>query len=429
MAQLTIEPCQLKGSLTVPSSKSHTMRALLFAAMADGKSVIKNALMSADTYKMMAACQSFGAAVQQIEQTIVVEGIKGQLQGACDIIDAGNSGLILRFCAALSANGHRPVVITGDHSIKYLRPMKSLIEGMEQLGASAISIKGDQFAPLIVQGPLKHSYAIVDGEDSQFVSALLIAAAFAPHPITLKVQNAGEKPWVALTLDWFQRLAIFYQNKEYTEYYMRGNSIYPGFTYRVPGDFSSAAFPIAAALITGSELTIFNLDLQDCQGDKVLLSLFEQMGAQLIYDSKTSCLKVEKEAQLLGIEIDVNDCIDALPILAVVACFAKGVTKIRNGKVARSKESDRISAMFQELLKMGAQIKEEVDGLTIMGSTLNGAFVESHQDHRVAMALAIAAMGAKGKTMIDGIDCIAKSYPNFVADLQLIGAKMQRSVN
>ena len=111
MAQLTIEPCQLKGSLTVPSSKSHTMRALLFAAMADGKSVIKNALMSADTYKMMAACQSFGAAVQQIEQTIVVEGIKGQLQGACDIIDAGNSGIILRFCAALSANGHRPVVI------------------------------------------------------------------------------------------------------------------------------------------------------------------------------------------------------------------------------------------------------------------------------------------------------------------------------
>jgi 3-phosphoshikimate 1-carboxyvinyltransferase len=194
----------------------------------------------------------------------------------------------------------------------------------------------------------------------------------------------------------------------------------------VPGDFSSAAFPIAAALITNSTLTIGNIDFRDCQGDKELISVFQQMGASITIDVDNSTLQVKNHfSPLKGILIDINSMIDALPILAVVACFAESETVIRNAAIARHKECNRLSSIAIELHKMGASISETEDGLIIRPSRLVGTTVFSHNDHRIAMALTCAALGATGQTTILDVHCISKTFPSFLHDFTAINARIE----
>jgi 3-phosphoshikimate 1-carboxyvinyltransferase len=400
------------------------MRAILFGSLGKGKTLIKNFLQSKDTQAMIEACRSFGAKINIISNGIEIMGLNGQIKKTSDVIHAGNSGIILRFCTAIGALASRPVVVTGDHSIKYNRPMHVILNGLKQLGVATTSMRGDGYAPILIRGPIKLNSASIKGEDSQFVSALLIAGAFAKIPIELNVENPGEKPWVALTLDWFDKLGINYHNDQYTHYRLDGMSSYEGFNYSVPGDFSSAAFPIAAALITQSELMVENLDMQDIQGDKALIFALKKMGASFDYDGKKHLLRINKTKSLMGAEIDVNDFIDALPILAVVACFAEGETHLRNASIAKTKECNRIQCMAKELKKMGADITETDDGLIIKKSKLQGALLHSHQDQRVAMALAVAGLGADGKTIIEDADCSSKTFPNFVKDFNAVGAQI-----
>ena len=407
----------------MPPSKSHTLRAIFFAALARGTSHIEDYLPSPDALAMIRAVSQLGARVEINQSSLIVHG--GNLSTPDDVIDCGNSGIVLRFIGALAGLLPHYTIITGDSSIRHSRPVKPLLEALTQLGATAISSRGDGGAPVMIKGPLKYSTATLDGSDSQPVSGLLIAGAFAPHPIDLHIINPGEKPWVDLTLDWFDRLGIKYQRTGYTHYRMEGNTELTPFTYRVPGDFSSAAFPIAAALITNSELTVHNLDMNDVQGDKAIISVLQQMGA--CFTVGETVLKVERGGQLKGIKIDINDFIDALPILAVIGCFASGTTEIVGGGVARNKESDRIRSIAQELRKMGANIEERSDGLLIHQSSLHGAEVETHSDHRILFSLSVAALAAKGHTTIFGIECGAKTIPNFYEDFLSIGAKLERN--
>ncbi|MCX6989584.1 MAG: 3-phosphoshikimate 1-carboxyvinyltransferase, partial [Chlamydiae bacterium] len=262
-------------------------------------------------------------------------------------------------------------------------------------------------------------------EDSQPVSALLIAASFLKGKTDLNVTNPGEKPWIDLTLHWMDRLGIRYSHKNYEHYILQGNACYEGFAVSIPGDFSSAAYPIAAALVTRSELTLENIDMNDVQGDKKLVDVLLQMGAKIEIDDAKKTLTVKKGPPLQGIKIDVNDFIDAITILAVLGCYASGETEIVNGSIARKKESDRIHCIALELKKMGAKIEERPDGLIIKSSILRGAHVESHKDHRIAMSLAIAALGALGDSVIEDVACISKTYQNFAIDFQNIGCHMQ----
>lgn len=425
MTQLIVKKSSLQGEMTVPASKSHTMRAILFGALGSGQSIIRQFLPSPDTQAMINACRLFGAQIEVSSDQIAIEGLKGQVQGAADVIHAGNSGIILRFCSALGALASRPIVVTGDHSIRHQRPMQTLLDGLSQLGVKTASMRNDGFAPVIIQGPIKSSKAIIDGQDSQFVSALLIALAFAEQPIELIVENPGEKPWVALTLDWFNRLGIRCENRAFEEFRLEGRANYPGFEYAVPGDFSSAAFPIAAALVTQSELTLKNLDMQDAQGDKKLIPILKQMGALIDYDECHKTLKVKKGGKLCGIDADINDYIDAVTILAVLACFAEGETRLLNAAGAKQKECNRLQCIAAELSKMGADIRETGDGLIIRKSLLKGVHVQSHQDHRMAMSLAVAGLGAHGETTIDGAECISKTFPDFLTDFQGLGANIR----
>lgn len=415
---------QLRGEIFIPPSKSQTLRAIVFAAMADGVSFIYHPLLSPDTDAMLQACQLFGVQIEYQFEKLKIQGLARPLLGAEDVIHAGNSGIVLRFCAAIAALCERPVVITGDHSIRYQRPMKPLLNALSQLGVSAVSMRRDGYAPVIIQGPLKPGKAVLDGEDSQPVSALLIGAAFAMGPTEIEVINPGEKPWLALTLSWFDRLKISYTRTNYDYFHLNGHASYPGFIYHVPGDWSSASFPIAAAIVTGSNLVIKNVDSQDIQGDKELIDVFRQMGASIEWVDGHLAVSVNVEKPLQGVSVDINCFVDAVSILAVVACFAMSETCIRNAAIARKKECDRLACTVSELKKMGADIKETADGLIIYPSLLKGANVYSHEDHRLAMSLIVAGMAADGETIIDSVECISKTYPGFFSAFKSIGAKI-----
>ncbi len=421
MSSIQIGPSKLQGEIVIPPSKSHTLRALLFALMAKGKSRISRYLHSPDTTAMVEALCSLGAKVEAAKEELIVEGVDGKLSAAEDVIQCGNSGQVLRFIGALASLSPSYTVLTGDRSIRHNRPIQPLLDALGKLGAMAVSSRLDGRAPIIIRGPIQGGKTSLRGEDSQPVSALLITGAFVP--IEIDVIEPGEKPWIGLTLHWLDKFHIPYENHQFKRYKTKGGALLSAFDYSVPGDFSSAAFPIAAALLTGSELKLNCLDREDVQGDKAILPLLEKMGAK--FEIGPQSITVKKTSGLKGTRIDVNDFIDALPILAVIGCFAEGKTEIVNGAIARTKESDRIGSIATELKKMGAKIEERADGLTIHSSPLRGASLNAHQDHRIAMALTVAALAATGETTLHGIEAAKKSYPTFFEDFRFLGAQME----
>ena len=219
-----------------------------------------------------------------------------------------------------------------------------------------------------------------------------------------------------------RRLGVSFEHKDYQHYRVHGKAHIDAFSFYVPADFSSAAFPLAAAILTRSTLTIPHLDPSDVQGDKILVNLLQTMGADLVYHQ--NALQITPTKSLKGMEIDLNTCIDALPILAVIGTQCEGKTILRNGAIARKKESDRISAIAHNLKRMGAHIEELPDGLIIHPSALQGAEVDSFHDHRIALSLSIAGMVATGRTRIHNSSCSAKSYPHYLALMQCAGAQI-----
>jgi 3-phosphoshikimate 1-carboxyvinyltransferase len=419
LTKVAIRRSSLSGEVAIPPSKSQTMRALAFALLARERVVIFNPLPSPDTQAMVRACRLMGARVDCFDDRIEVEG---GLKPAEDVIDCGNSGLVLRLIGGIAALMPSYTVLTGDFSIRHRRKVQPLLDGLNQLGAWGVSTRGDGHAPIVVRGLLKGGVARMDGEDSQPVSALLMAAAVS-EKTELVVQNPGELPWVALTLSWLDRFNIPYENHNFERYIVGGGAAIPGFTYTVPGDWSSALYPIAAALATNSEVTLHGLDFSDLQGDKEVVTLLQSMGARISIDG--SSLTVHRGAALRGARIDIGKFIDAITLLPVLACMAEGVTEIYGGAAARSKESDRIHAIVSQLKKMGAQIEETADGMTIYPAELRGAQVTCFEDHRMALALSIAALLARGLTEITGIEAVAKSFPGYFEVLQKLGASIE----
>jgi len=422
MRRYCIKYAALSGKLAPPPSKSHTLRAILFASLAKGTSCIRNYLTSPDTQAMITACRQLGAEIQQADAHLQIKGVAGQPQCPADVIDAGNSGQVLRFFGAVASLVDGYTVITGDHSIRFNRLLVPLMQGLSGLGVQCISTKGDGHAPLIVKGPMSPGHTRLEGADSQPVSGLLIAAAFLKGETVITVKNPGEIPWVKLTLDWFDRLGITYTHTpDFDGYTVIGGECPSGFDYTVPSDFSSLAYPLVAALITRSTITITGLDRADSQGDKKIIDVLSTMGADFCCEGTS--LLVKSSDQLVGCDIDVNDFIDALPILAVLGCYAKGTTRLLNAGIARCKESDRLAAIAEELRKMGAYIDVQPDSLAVQATPLTAADMVSHSDHRIALSLAVAAMGVPtGTSTIEGVGCVAKSYPDFVGAMQSLGA-------
>jgi 3-phosphoshikimate 1-carboxyvinyltransferase len=409
--------------LIAPPSKSHTIRALLFALMAKGTSRICNYLVSPDTERMIQAIEALGAQVTKEEQDLIVIGTGGNLQKPLHPIDAGNSGQVLRFIAAIASLSPHPLSITGDCSLCSNRPIRPLVHALKQLGVQARHLQTEGFAPIELRGPLQPGTAILSGFDSQPVSGLLMACSFLQGATNLIIEDPREQPWINLTLHWLRKFGMVIEHQEYRRYHIPGHLSVDSFTTTIPGDFSSAAFPLIAGVITGKQLLLKNLPWNDPQGDKHLFSLLKERGISL--NLAIDHLHLASQTTFLGGEIDVNPIIDAVPILAVLGCFGKYPTILRNAQPARLKESDRLLTIQTELTKMGAKITSCHDTLTIHPSSLHGAPLFSYHDHRIAMALAVAALGAKGHSTIQATDCIAKSFPGFVELMQKLGYNIE----
>ncbi|SCA62716.1 3-phosphoshikimate 1-carboxyvinyltransferase [Chlamydiales bacterium SCGC AG-110-M15] len=429
MTKYIIQPIQsgkLSGCLTVPPSKSQSMRAVLLASLGRGHSQIRNLLKAPDVELMIEICRDMGAEIRVSNDLTEVWGFGAKPERNQPVINAGNSGIILRFVSAIAGLGNKTYTLTGDDSICSMRPMQTLLDALSDLGANASSIHENGFAPLEIKGPLQAGTVKLSGQDSQPISALLIATSFLEGKSEIHVDNPGETPWIDLTLDWLRFLGVTIHNHNYTQYVVEGYATYAGFTYRVPGDWSSAAFPLTAAVLSGSELTLHNLDMNDPQGDKQIVDLLIDMGVNLEIDEKEKSIKVlEGKHALKGREVDVNAFIDALPILSVLGTVAEGGMHLKNAAVARTKESDRITVMTSELKKMGADIEERDDGMIIRPSKLHGAELDSHQDHRIAMSLTIAGLCAEGTTIVNDVEMVSKTYPKFREEMQSIGADIQ----
>ncbi len=419
-----VEKSEIFGDVFIPPSKSHTLRAILFSLMAKGKSVIRNYLISGDTFAMIDAIEKFGAKIKIDSECIEVEGVGGRLKRPNDVIQAGNSGQVLRFIAGIAALIDSYVVITGDESIRTRRPVKPILDAFTSQNVFAESLALNGHAPIIIKGPMKPGIIAIDGADSQPVSALLIATAFLSEPSELYVMNPGEKPWVNVTISWLSNLGVKVINHDYRHYKVFGKASYEGFDVTIPGDFSTACYPFAAAIISKKKVRVFGLFMDDPQPDKQFIEIIKKMGVNVTICPDKEYIEVDGNCHLHGIDVNINDCIDTLPILAVIACYASSVTHISGAKIARLKESDRIMAIANELRKMGAQIEERDDGLIIHPSKLRGAELSSYKDHRIALSLIIAAMGSEGESVVEGVDCIGKTYPMFFYDFVSLGARI-----
>ncbi|MDR2591360.1 MAG: 3-phosphoshikimate 1-carboxyvinyltransferase [Chitinispirillales bacterium] len=417
----TVRPSSPTGAIVIPPSKSHTIRALLVATLASGASVVRRPLLQGDGASALRAAVSMGAIVDIRDGDVFVVGIGGAYDLGTDLIDMGNSGTGLNLFCSAAALGGRERRFDGDASLRK-RPMRPLLNALEQLGAVVNVEVAEQDLPFVIHGPLKGGRATVDGISSQFVSSLLFAAPLMPKDTHITVHNLHEQPYVEMTLWWLagQEIEIEY-SKELTSYKVRGGQSYKPIDTVIPADFSSAVFAAAAAAIGGAPIELCGLDFSDTQGDKEVFRHLESMGATVERSSDTV---IVTGGNLNGTIIDLNRTPDALPALAVAAAAAVGETVFTNVAQARIKETDRIAVMVEELGKMGISVKELPDGMVVRGGKLKGAKVNSHKDHRVAMALALAGMNADGETEIDGAEAAEVTYPTFVEDFVRIGANI-----
>jgi 3-phosphoshikimate 1-carboxyvinyltransferase len=318
--------------------------------------------------------------------------------------------------------------ITGDEQIRR-RPVKALLSALGELGARAWTARpGVDACPVVVHGPMKGGTARLDGLFSQYVSSILMSAPLLENDTEILVENPGERPYLDLTLDWMKRYGVTAERSaDYRRFFVRGGQRYTPADTVIAGDWSAAAFPAVAALVTGSTITIESLDYNDGHGDKAVLDFLVRMGAGIEQDPAGNRLVVRGDGTLSsGIRIDLRDCPDALPALAVAAARAEGDTLFSGLAVTRLKETDRVQVMASELTKMGARIECDADTMTVHGGReLRGTLVESHGDHRVAMALLICGLASGGTTFVKDAECAEVSFPAFFQAMSALGASFK----
>ncbi|MDF1653807.1 MAG: 3-phosphoshikimate 1-carboxyvinyltransferase [Coxiellaceae bacterium] len=406
-------------TMTVPASKSHTLRAIWFASMAKGTSTIHNALESPDTDSMIAACQQFGSSISRHNGSLQITGVDGHPTTPKAIIDCGNSGQVLRFCSAMAALCSAPVTFDGDESIRQRRPMQAVIDGINQLGGKAHSHNNNGLAPLTIHGPCHAGNTNISGQFAQPVSTMMLLATQLEGTTTIHASPLAEPSWVALTLYWLDKLKLRYKQLNEGHYEISGKQTIGAFETTIPADFSSAAFPLVSAIIKRQPITLTGLDFSDPQGDKQLFDLLQIMGLPLHKEPAKKQLIYQGDGKINGGCYDISDFNDAVAILAVLACFANNTVTITGAGNTQHKESNRLQAITDGLNAMGGDVTVTNDGLIIEPSLLQSATVNSCDDHRIAMALCIAgSVTFSGSTQVNNIECIAKSYPNFIGHMQ-----------
>ena len=431
MSELRISPVThpLRGAIRVPADKSISHRALMLGALADGDVRVENFLDSATTRATLNCMRMLGADIEQPgSNTLVIHGRgRHSLREPKDILFCAGSGTTMRLLAGLCAGQDFLSILDGTPALKR-RPMARVIEPLRAMGATIMGRDGDRFPPLAIRGKpaLRGIDYTLPVASAQVKSALLLAGLFADAPTTI------HEP--APSRDHTERMlrALGIQLERISPRDIRLEPPDSAFSiqhsaFSIPNDFSSAAFfMVAALLVPGSEISLERVGLNPTRTG--LLDALTRMGASIEIENQREenaeplgDLVVRAEG-LTGTEVagdEIPRMIDEFPIFAIAATQARGETRVRDAAELRAKESDRISALTEELRKMGAQIEPYPDGFTIAGpARLRGARVDAHADHRLAMSLAVAALIAEGETTIEGWECVGDSFPNFAGLLQ-----------
>ena len=423
----------LQGRIRVPGDKSISHRALMLGALAAGETTIQGLLLGEDPRSTAACFRALGADISDLNtEEVRVRGIGlGKLLEPVDVLNAGNSGTTLRLMLGILASHEgRFFTVTGDDSLRS-RPMSRVVKPLQQMGAEIWGRKDGSLAPLAVRGrslqPMHYQSPIAS---AQVKSCILLAGLMANGQTTVT------EP--ALSRDHSERMlkafgANIIVDPETCSASVIGPATLTGQSVVVPGDISSAAFwLVAGAIVPGSDITIENVGINPTRTG--VLEVLAMMGADITQENvrevagePVADLRVRSGAPLRACKIAgdlIPRLIDEIPVLAVAAAFAEGTTVIQNAEELRVKESDRIAVMATQFNKMGAQVTELPDGMEITGGTpLTGTEVDSHTDHRIAMSLAIAALNAKGTTVIHRAEAAAISYPEFVETLQTVCAE------
>ncbi|MGM0378716.1 MAG: 3-phosphoshikimate 1-carboxyvinyltransferase [Bacillota bacterium] len=417
-----IRKSNLKGSINIPPSKSLSHRAIIAASLAKGESKIENIILSEDILATIEAMKSFGVKINIEEginnrKVLKISG-KKDLKLKSDEIFCNESGSTLRFLVPFFTLVDSKVTYTGKNKL-IERPLDSYYKIFDEKG---IKYKTDNNnLPLKVSGKLKPGeYKLAGDISSQFITGLMFVLPLLKGDSVIKItKNLESKGYVDLTLDVLKKFGIKIINNDYKEFKIPGDQKYVSRDYFVPGDYSQAAFFIVSNLL-GNDISLKGLNKDSLQGDKAILDIVKKIGGNFKFIDKG--LVITEKSNLKGIKVDVKDCPDLVPILAVLLSFCDSKSQIINAERLRIKESDRLKAISSELNKIGGNIKETKDGLIIKPiDSLKGGEVDSWNDHRIAMALSIASKKASGKITINNPMAVEKSYPHFYQDLVKLG--------
>lgn len=412
---IEIKPiAKVDAEICVPGSKSLTQRALIAASLASGESRLIGPLASEDTEYSSQALAQMGVLIDKGDQWRV-SGNGGVIHPSDGPIYLGNNGTATRFLTSVASLGHSAFVIDGDERM-YQRPINPLIEALKGWGVDIASVRGSGCPPLEINadGISGGTTVLPEGKSSQYLSSLLLVAPYARKPAVLRVEGEVlSKPYVSMTLEVMAAFGIGVEASPDFSYFSIPQGCYKPRDYEIEGDASNASYFWAAAAVTGGRVTVENVPVPSLQGDAMLVPLLGRMGCEV--SRSGNGITLSGSDRLEGISIDMGDMPDVVPTLAVVAAFANGDTEITNIAHLRIKECDRLSAVVKELGKLGVQVDEYQDRMVIHGDggqNLKGAEIETYEDHRMAMSLAVAGLRVPG-VKITGEECVAKSFPDF----------------
>ena len=408
----------IRGSIRPPGSKSITNRALVCAALADGRSVLTGTLDSEDTQVMVAALKKLGVAIAgELGGTLEVAGCNGRLPAKGSELYVANSGTTVRFLAATVSLGHGVFRLDGTPRMRE-RPIGDLIESLRQLGVDATAESPNVCPPVVVRAAgLPGGQARICGDvSSQFLSGMLLAAPYAARPVVLSVEGElVSQPYVRMTLAVMEAFGIHAESDELRKFCIP-HGVYRACRYSIEPDASAASYFFGAAAVTGGEVSVQGLSRASLQGDVAFVDVLQNMGCRVTFGDDSIGVAGGK---LRGVTVDMNAISDTVQTLAAVALFADGPTTITGVGHIRHKETDRIGALATELRKLGAVVDELDDGLRIAPAPLRGAVIETYQDHRMAMSLALVGLRQPGVVIRDP-SCTAKTYPGFWGDLRAL---------
>ena len=444
---------KINGTVKSPSSKSYSHRAVILATLSEGKSKLFDVLYSEDVLSTIRACEALGAKIDKKKEIILkgdksqtvdyleVYGTGGKLHNiskdpSSDMVDLANSGTTLRIMTSVAALSDNEVIFTGDNSLK-TRPMGALIDALDALGVQIESLGGNNKAPLKVYPGYEGGQTDILGSiSSQFISSILISAPLSKKGVELEVYpEFVSKPYVDMTISILEKFGITIEEENYqfhetckkehtdclgVKFNVKPQK-YTASDYIVEGDYSSASYLLAATAIAGGYVRVENLFSDSKQGDKFILDVLEDMGANVtVFDDYVS---LRSDGNLKGIDVNLANAPDLLLTVAVLGAVAEGKTTITGVSHGRLKETDRIDTTCRELEKLGCKLEEFEDGMTIYGQTIGDGVVESHNDHRLAMAFSL--LGLKYDVEVENGECFDVSFPNFIEIMGEIGIEME----